>query len=54
MKFMIFWLIVVGIIVGASVGAYFLVKRLFTYKRYYRPTERELDKVRKDIDRLKK
>lgn len=54
MKFMIFWLVVVGVIVGASVGAYFLVKRLFTYKRYYRPTERELDKVRKDIDKRKK
>lgn len=33
MKFMIFWLIVVGIIVGASVGAYFLVKRLFTKRK---------------------
>lgn len=54
MKFMIFWLVVVGVIVGASVGAYFLIKRLFTHKRYYRPTELELDKVRKDIDKLKK
>lgn len=54
MIYAIFWLIVVGVIVSASVGAYFLVKRLFTYKRYYRPTERELDKVRKDIDKLKK
>lgn len=33
MKFMIFWLIVVGVIVGASVGAYFLVKRLFTKRK---------------------
>ena len=33
MKFMIFWLVVVGIIVGASVGAYFLVKRLFTKRK---------------------
>lgn len=33
MKFMIFWLIVVGIIVCASVGAYFLVKRLFTKRK---------------------
>lgn len=33
MKFMIFWLIVVGAIVGASVGAYFLVKRLFTKRK---------------------
>lgn len=33
MKFMIFWLIFVGIIVGASVGAYFLVKRLFTKRK---------------------
>jgi hypothetical protein len=33
MKFMIFWLIVVGVIVGASVGAYFLVKWLFTKRK---------------------
>jgi hypothetical protein len=33
MKFMIFWLIVVGIIVSLSVGAYFLVKRLFTKRK---------------------
>lgn len=54
MKYFIFWLIVVALIVSLSVGAYFLIKRLFTYKRYYRQTERELDKVRKDIDKLKK
>lgn len=54
MTYAIFWLAVVCIIVAASVGAYFLIKRLFTYKRYQRPTERELDKVRKDIDKLKK
>lgn len=54
MMYAIFWLVVVGVIVSASVGAYFLVKRLFTHERYYRPTERELDKVRKDIDKLKK
>ena len=33
MKFMIFWLIVVSVIVGASVGTYFLVKRLFTKRK---------------------
>lgn len=54
MMYAIFWLAVVALIVSLSVGAYFLVKRLFTYKQYYRPTERELDKVRKNIDRLKK
>lgn len=54
MMYAIFWLVVVALIVSLSVGAYFLVKRLFTHKRYYHPTERELDKVRKDIDKLKK
>ena len=54
MRYAIFWLVIVAVIVGASVGAYFLIKRLFTHKRYYRPTELELDKVRKDIDKLKK
>lgn len=28
-----FWLVVVGVIVGASVGAYFLIKRLFTRRK---------------------
>ena len=54
MMYTIFWLAVVALIVSLSVGAYFLVKRLFTYKRYYRSTEREFDKVRKDIDKLNK
>lgn len=54
MIYAIFWLIVVAVIVSVSIGAYLLIKRLFTHKRYYRPTERELDKIRKDIDRLKK
>ena len=33
MMYAIFWLAVVGVIVGASVGAYFLVKRLFTKRK---------------------
>lgn len=33
MMYAIFWLVVVGVIVGASVGAYFLVKRLFTKRK---------------------
>lgn len=33
MKFMIFWLAVVALIVSQSVGAYFLVKRLFTKRK---------------------
>lgn len=54
MIYAFFWIVVTALVVGACVGAYFLVKRLFTRKRYYRPTKRELDKVRKDIDKLKK
>lgn len=33
MMYAIFWLIVVAVIVGASVGAYFLVKLLFTRRK---------------------
>lgn len=33
MIYAIFWLAVVTLIVGASVGAYFLVKRLFTKRK---------------------
>lgn len=33
MMYAIFWLVVVGVIVGASVGAYFLIKRLFTKRK---------------------
>lgn len=33
MMYAIFWLVVVGVIVGASVGAYFLVKLLFTKRK---------------------
>lgn len=33
MIYAIFWLIVVAVIVGASVGAYFLAKRLFTKRK---------------------
>ena len=33
MKFMIFWFIVVSVIVGASVEAYFLIKQLFTKRK---------------------
>ena len=33
MMYAIFWLAVVALIVGASVGAYFLVKRLFTKRK---------------------
>ena len=33
MMYAIFWLVVVGVIVGASVGAYFIVKLLFTKRK---------------------
>lgn len=33
MIYAIFWLVVVGVIAGASVGAYFLIKRLFTRRK---------------------
>ena len=33
MIYAIFWIVVVALIVGASVGAYFLVKRLFTKRK---------------------
>lgn len=33
MIYAIFWIVVVTLIAGASVGAYFLVKRLFTKRK---------------------
>lgn len=33
MIYAIFWIAVVALIVGASVGAYFLIKRLFTKRK---------------------
>lgn len=33
MMYAIFWLVVVALIVSLSVGAYFLVKRLFTKRK---------------------
>lgn len=33
MKYFIFWLIAVALIVSLSVGAYFLIKRLFTKRK---------------------
>lgn len=54
MIYALFWIATTALVVGICVGAYFLVKRLFTHERYYQSTKQELNKVRKDIDKLKK